>query len=309
MSAIKQPGVVGAGSFAGFAAAGRARSARRIRARLLLIIPTLLLLSLFFIVPYVNMVVMSFRNPSTTAVFAPGFTLGNYLRALGDPFYMTVLAQTLMLGVVVTVICLLLAYPVAFHLARTQSRFKGVLYAGVLAPLLVGVVVRCYGWTIILANNGLINQAAKGSGIFPHGLKLMYNSFGVGIGLVHVFLPFMILPLVSTIQSIDPALEEAARSLGASRVRSFFRVTLPLSMPGIQSGSILVFMLTISSYVIPVLLGALKVKLLPTMVIQLLIDSFLWPFGAALALILSAAGACCVFFFFRISGRFMKGIA
>jgi putative spermidine/putrescine transport system permease protein len=293
----------------GWRLAAGSRRRWRISSRAFLILPTLLLLICFFILPYVNMVVMSFRNPSTTSAFAPGYTVGNYVKALTDPYYLGVLGQTLLLGVVISAICLALGYPVAYHLARTRSRYKGLLYACVLAPLLVGVVVRCYGWTIILANNGLINQAAKGSGLFPHGIKLMYNTFGVSVALVHVFLPFMILPLVSTIQSIDPALEEAARSLGASRVKSFFRVTLPLSLPGIQSGTILVFMLTISAYVIPVLLGALRVKILPTIVIQMLIDAFLWPFGAALALILAAAGAISVFLFLRLSGRYMKGLA
>lgn len=278
-------------------------------ARVLLILPTLFLLIFFFALPYVDMVVMSFRTPSTTGVFAPGYTFANYTKALADPYYLGILGKTLLLGVGIAAICLVIGYPVAYHLARTRSRFKGLLFAGVLSPLLVGVVVRCYGWTILLANHGLINQALEGSGLFEHRVQLMYNGFGVSVGLVHVFLPFMILPLVSTIQSIDPALEEAARSLGASRVRSFFRVTFPLSLPGIQAGVILVFMLTISAYVIPVLLGAMRFKILPTLVIQLLIDAFLWPFGAALALILSATGAASVFLFMRVSARYMKGIA
>lgn len=275
--------------------------------RVFLIAPTLVLLLIFLILPYINMAVMSFRNPSTTSVFAPGYTLENYTRALGDGYYLGVLAKTLWTGTVVSTICLLLAFPLAYHLARTQSRFKGLLYVGVLSPLLVGVVVRCYGWIILLANNGLINQSIKGMG-FDAGLKLMYNSLGVGIGLVHVFLPFMILPLLNTIQSIDPALEEASRSLGASRVRTFFRVTFPLSLPGIQSGVVLVFMLTISAYVIPILLGAMQFKIMPTIIVQLLIDAFLWPFGAALSLILSLTGAICVFAFVRSTGRFMKGL-
>jgi putative spermidine/putrescine transport system permease protein len=172
----------------------------------------------------------------------------------------------------------------------------------------VGVVVRCYGWIILLANDGLINNGMKKLGLFPHGLTLMYNAFGVSVGLVHVFLPFMILPILSSIQSIDPALEEAAQSLGASRTRVMLRVVIPLSLPGIQAGSILVFVLTISAYVIPILLGALKIKIMPTLVIQLLIDAFLWPFGAALAFILAASGAAVVYIFIRVTGRLMKGL-
>src|SRR5215471_3972955 len=126
---------------------------------------------------------------------------------------------------------MLIGYPVAYHLARTRARFKGLLYVCILSPLLVGVVVRCYGWIILLANNGLINNTVKQMGLAPHGLPLMYNAFGVG--LVHVFLPFMILPILSAIQSIDPALEDAARSLGASRARTMARIVIPLSLPGI----------------------------------------------------------------------------
>jgi len=280
----------------------------RANSALLLILPTLVFLGCFLVAPYVSMLVMSFRNPSTTSVFAPGYTFANYGRALSDPYYLEVLAETIAFGLVTTAVCAIIGYPVAYHLARTQSRLKGFLYVCVLSPLLVGVVVRCYGWIILLANNGLINNAVKKLGLFPGGLKLMYNAFGVGVGLVHVFLPFMILPILSAIQSIDPALEEAAQSLGASRTRTVLRVVMPLSLPGIQAGAILVFVLTISAYVIPVLLGALKVKIMPTLVVQLLIDAFLWPFGAALAFILAASGAVVVYIFIRVTGHLMKGV-
>lgn len=290
-------------------AAGRLVASRwRFNRSLLLILPTLLFLGCFLVAPYVNMLVMSFRNPSTTAVFAPGFTLANYGKALTDPYYLGVLAQTIALGAATTAIAAIIAFPVAYHLARTRSRWKGLLYAGVLSPLLVGVVIRCYGWIILLANNGLINAALKKLGWFPHGLPLMYNTFGIAVGLVHVFLPFMILPILSAVQSIDPALEDAARSLGASRSRTMLRVVLPLSLPGIQAGAILVFVLTISAYVIPILLGGLKVKLTPTLVIQLLIDAFLWPFGAALAFVLAAAGGLGVYLLIRATGRMMRGL-
>ncbi len=287
---------------------GRELVRPRANLTLLLVLPTLLFLACFLVAPYVNMLVMSFRNPSTSNVFAPGYTVGNYTKALTDPYYLTVLGQTMLFGIVTTIVCLVLGYPVAYHLARTSSRWKGFLYVGILSPLLVGVVVRCYGWIILLANNGLINDALKKLGLIAGGLKLMYNPFGVGVGLVHVFLPFMILPLVSAIQSIDPTLEEAAQSLGATRARIMRRIVIPLSLPGVQAGSILVFVLTISAYVIPILLGAFKIKIMPTLVIQLLIDAFLWPFGAALAFILAASGAAVVFLFLRLTGRLMKGV-
>ena len=277
-----------------------------------LVLPTAGLLVAFLIFPYLNMVVMSFRNPSTRQVFAPGFTFGNYLDALLDTdlFYLEILWDTMVLGVVTTAICLILGFPVAYHLARTSSRFKSVLYAFVLSPLLVGVVVRCYGWIIILGNNdGLINTVLMDIGIIETPMMLMYNTFGVTVGLVHIFLPFMILPLLGAIQSIDPALEEAAQSLGASRFRTMVRVVFPLSLPGVQAGTVLVFVLTISSYVIPILLGGFTVMIMSTLVVQQLLDAMLWPFGAALAFILSIAGGVVVYVYLRLTSRAIRGVA
>jgi putative spermidine/putrescine transport system permease protein len=280
-----------------------------LRLSLLLLLPTLTLLVVFFLLPYANMLVMSFRVPSTTRPYAPGFTVGNYVKALSDPYYLRVLGYSVLFGVGTTAACLVIAYPVAYHLARTRSRFRGLLYACVLSPLLVGVVVRCYGWLIILANNGLINDSLRKSGLIEGQLPLMYNELGVSIGLIHIFLPFMILPLVGSLQSIDPALEEAARSLGASRLKTIFRVVVPLSLPGIQAGTILVFVLTLSAYVIPILLGGLKVMLMSTLVVQQLLDAFLWPFGATLAFILSATGAAAIFLYIKATSRLMRGLA
>jgi putative spermidine/putrescine transport system permease protein len=288
------------------------RSWWRVNASLLLALPTLGLLIAFLLLPYLNMVVMSLRTPSTRQVFAPGFTAANYLDALLDPdlFYLRILWDTMTLGIMTTAICLVLGYPVAYHLARSRSRFKGILYAFILSPLLVGVVVRCYGWIIILANNdGLINNTLRRFGLIETYLPLMYNTFGVSVGLVHIFLPFLILPVLGAISSIDPALEEAAQSLGASRLRTMLRVVLPLSLPGVQAGTVLVFVLTISSYVIPILLGGFKVVIMSTLVVQQLLDAMLWPFGAALAFLLSISGGLVVWLYLKGTSRFMRGIA
>lgn len=277
----------------------------RARSRYFLIAPTLVLLVGFLLIPYVNMLVMSFRNPSTRAIFAPGFTANNYLSALTDSFYLKVLWDTMVFGVFTTAVCLVIGFPVAYHLARTNSRFKGVLYACILSPLLVGVVVRTYGWIVLLANNGLINTGLRDLGLVETFIPLMYNNLGVGIGLVHVFLPFMVLPLLGAIQSIDPALEEASQSLGASRLRTMVRVVLPLSWPGIQAGTILVFVLTISSYVIPILLGSFRVLIMPLLVVQQLLDAMLWPFGAALAFILAVSSGAVIYVYLIITSSFM----
>ncbi len=292
-------GPAGSGSGGGDPARARAM-------RLLLIAPVVVLIVVFLVLPYLNIVVMSVRVPSTRAPYAPGFTPDNYLRALTDSLYLGALARSLAIGAFTAFFCLVLGYPVAYHLARTGARFKGLLFAAVLSPLLVGVVIRSYGWIIILANNGIINQTLRSMGWIDAPVRLMYNEFGVMLALVHVFLPFMILPLTGAIQSIDPSLEAAARSLGAPRWRVFTRVVLPLSLPGIQSGTILVFVLAVSAYVTPMLLGGGNVQTMATLVVQQLVDAFLWPVGAALALILSLAGAGSVAIYARLTARAMR---
>jgi len=172
----------------------------------------------------------------------------------------------------------------------------------------VGVVVRSFGWLILLSNNGVINKALLDLHLVDSALQLMNNRFGVTVALVHVFLPFMILPLVGTIGSIDPNLESAGRSLGATRLQVFRRIYLPLSWPGIQAGSILVFVLTLSAYVTPVMLGGAQLKTMSVLVVQNLIDNFQWPRGAALALILAACGAAAVALYARATRGLMRGI-
>jgi len=273
-----------------------------------LIAPALVLIGVFLVLPYLNIIGMSLRPTAVGAPYGAGFTLVNYASALGDRYVLGVLADTLLLGVTTVPICLLLGYPVAYHLARTRSRWGSLLYVLVLSPLLVGVVVRSFGWLILLSGNGVINRTLIDLGLLTTGLQLMNNRLGVTIALVHVFLPFMILPLVGVIQSIDPTLEQAARSLGASRLKVFWRLVLPMSWPGIQAGTILVFVLTLSAYVTPVMLGGAQVKTMSVLVVQNLIDNFQWPAGAAQALVLSACGMVAVWLYARLTGRFMKGL-
>lgn len=286
----------------------RARKGRPGRGAFWLIAPALVLIGVFLVLPYLNIIGMSLRPTAVGAPYGAGFTLANYANALGDGYILGVLADTLLLGVTTVPICLLLGYPVAYQLARTRSRWGGLLYVLVLSPLLVGVVVRSFGWLILLSGNGVINRALIDLGLISTALQLMNNRLGVTIALVHVFLPFMILPLVGVIQSIDPTLEQAARSLGASRLKVFWRLVLPMSWPGIQAGTILVFVLTLSAYVTPVMLGGAQVKTMSVLVVQNLIDNCQWPAGAAQALVLSACGMAAVWLYARLTGRFMKGL-
>ena len=200
--------------------------------------PALLLVGGFLVLPYLEIVLMSVRMPSRVGMYAPGFTVGNYTRVLGDAFYLGALWQTLWVGGVTTLACALLGTPVACQLARATPRWAGVLYTLVLSPLLVGVIVRSFGWLIILSPNGVINGVLRQLSLITAPLPLMGNEFGVIVGLTHVFLPLMILPVLASAQAIGPSLPMAVRSLGGTRWQGFVRVTLPLCRPGLQAGGI-----------------------------------------------------------------------
>jgi putative spermidine/putrescine transport system permease protein len=270
-------------------------------------VPALALVTLFIAAPYLTIVVMSVRAPSNVQIYGPGFTLQNYLRIVGDGLYLGLLTETLLYAAITAAICLALGYPTALHLARTKSRLRGLLYAAVLSPLLTGVVIRCFGWIVLLATQGLVNDGLRLLGLGP--VPFLYRPLGVIVALVHVFLPFMILPIMNAIEAIDPRLEEAARTLGARPTAVFRRVVLPLSMPGVQSGVILVFVLAASAYVIPMLIGGGRVQTMATVIVQQLLGGFLWPFGAALALVLSAAVALALFGFTLLTRRAMRRLA
>jgi putative spermidine/putrescine transport system permease protein len=264
---------------------------------LLLIAPAASLIGVFLILPYLNIVVMSFRAAAQSKPYGVGFSAENYVRFFSDSYYIGALAQTLWLGVVTTIVCLVLGFPVALQIARSGARWRGLLYGMALSPLLVGIVVRSYGWTILLGNNGVINRSLRDLGLIHAPLALMYNSFGVVVALVHVFLPFMVLPILGALQLVDPALENAARSLGATPMTVFRRIVLPLALPGVQSGVILVFTLAVSAYVTPVLVGGMRVKTMAMIVVDTLLDQFQWPLGSALALVLSLTTAAAVLIF------------
>jgi putative spermidine/putrescine transport system permease protein len=181
-----------------------------------------------------------------------------------------------------------IGYPLAYYLARTTSRWRSWLTILVVFPLLLNLVVRTFGWIALLANRGLVNEMLAGLGWIETPIRLMFNFTGLLIGLTHIFLPFMVLMLVGAIQTIDRSVEDAARVLGANWGSTFLRVTLPLSIPGILSGSILVFVLTISALVTPRLLGGPTYKVMSTLIYDQFLALLNWPAGSAMAVLLTA---------------------
>ncbi|MGQ0567995.1 MAG: ABC transporter permease, partial [Armatimonadota bacterium] len=236
-----------------------------------LIVPTLIFLAIFFLIPYANMVYLSFLVKPETGAYLKIFTLGNYGKVLRDLFYWKVLRDTFWYAILTTAITLVMGYPLAYHIARAPKRWRGWLLVLLISPLLVSIIVRSFGWMILLGRVGIINTLVKRYG--GPELHLMYNAVGVVIGLVHVYLPFMALSIAGALQTISPDIERAARSLGASPWRAFWRVTWRLSLPGVFAGTLLVFVLAVSSYVIPILLGANNVLVMPMVIVQMMLDA------------------------------------
>ncbi|MCW5745535.1 MAG: ABC transporter permease [Alphaproteobacteria bacterium] len=252
-----------------------------------LVAPALLLFVVFFVMPFGVMALLSVLSGNPVQVPEVELTWRHYARFLGDDLYSDALWATLRIGAVTTAAALLTGYPLAHWMARLKSRLgHALLLMAVIAPMLTGIVVRTFAWMTILQDKGAINTTLIGLGLIDKPLPLMYNEFGTVVALVHIYVPFMVLTLTGVIGRIDERLEQAARSLGASRLRAFWEVTLPLSMPGIFAGSLLVFALSISAYVTPFLMGGTNVLTLPMLIYQQVSSSFNLGFAGALGVIL-----------------------
>jgi putative spermidine/putrescine transport system permease protein len=277
----------------------------RVRGRSLTLVlpllPGLAMLAIFFMLPLSAMLLLGVLTGSPLAGEPVALTLQHYHQALFDSFYLRNLYVTFKLGFVTTLLTLILGYPLAYQLARIRRpRVKTLWLVLILSPMLVGLVNRTYAWMAILSDNGLINSLLRSAGITQGTVPLMYNELGVIIALVHIFLPFMVLTVSGVIATVDPALEEAARNLGASKWRAFVHVTLPLSIPGVVAGSLLVFSLAISSYVTPILMGGFRVITLPIQIYEQVAALFNFPLAAAMGGVLLAISLVIVATYFRV---------
>ena len=269
-----------------------------------LVVPGALLFVVFFALPLAVMALLSVLTDNPVVAPEVSVTAKHYRRLLGDDYHLEVLWTTLRLGLVTTVVALLVGYPLAHMMARMRSRLGSVLLLmAVLAPLLTGVVVRTYAWMTLLSDKGVINSLLLQWGLVGSPLRLMYNELGIVVALTHIYVPFMVLTLVGVIGRIDERLEQAARTLGASRLRAFLEVTLPLSLPGILAGSLLVFALSISAYVTPILMGGFQIMTLPILIYQQISASFNLGFAAALGLVLLVVSLSLVVAYNHVLGR------
>jgi putative spermidine/putrescine transport system permease protein len=250
----------------------------------LLIGPATLVVVLSLVLPLALLARYSLNRYDRRTFMIEAFTPENYLRFVTDPFYTGVLWTTFGIAIVTTLLCLLLGFPIAYKLARTQSRFKSIGVLLIILPLFIGSTVRALGWMGVLGRGGLVDAAYGALG--GQGISLLNTSFAVTLGILSINLPYMILTLQSVIEGIDARVEEAADSLGANPARRFWHVVLPLALPGIGTGGILVFILAMNAYATPFLLGGARFQMMAPMLYREYAVNNNWPFAAAIAFIL-----------------------
>lgn len=282
--------------------AGEGRPARTsLIRRYIPLLPPGLILMLFFVIPMGMMVGLSVQPKG-----ASGASLANYGRFFTDNFTLIGLGRTVLMSGLVAICVTVMAYPVAYFLARSRSPWRAAVFALAIAPELAGVVLRTYGWLIILDDHGFINNALVGLGVVSQPLPLGKTMFGVVVGLTHVILPFGVLSLLTSLQGVDPNLEKSAQILGASRLSVIRHIVLPLTVPGIVSSMLLAFTMSASAYATPAILGGADFKVLATMVYEQVLFYVDWSFAAVMANVLLVMMLIVAFIGSRLEMRLHK---
>lgn len=270
-------------------------SARSASRSLLMAVPVIGWFAWFLVIPLAIVVVYSFLTKGPYGGVVYTFTLDNYIR-VGDWVYVRIFLNSFQLAIATTAVCLLLGYPMAYVMATVAPRWRNALLVLVMLPFLTNFVIRAYAFKILLGMDGPISQLLFVLGIFSEPLPLTNNSFAVWLGMITNYLPFMVLPLYVTIDRFDFTLLEAGWDLGASKRVTVGKILLPLTMPGIKAGSLLVFMPALGEFIIPDMLGGARIMLMGNLITEQFLKSRDWPFGAALSLILMLTVAALIVF-------------
>ena len=248
-----------------------------------LVLPLAALFVAFFVAPLFVLVALSLAKDANIAAF----TAANYVKFLTDSFNTSILFETLLLGVKATLVCLIFGYPIAWICARSPARLQSIIVFLVILPILTSVVVRTFAWIVILGRQGVINQVWTAFGFEP--LRLLYTELGVVMVLAQVQMPLMVLPILTVLTKMDPNLADASRVLGAGEWRTLFRITIPLSLPGVIAGCILTYTACITAFVTQTLIGGARLIYMPLNIYQQAIGANNWPFAAALSVIFMVA--------------------
>ena len=264
----------------------------------LLVAPALLWLSIFFVIPLLIVVAVSFagRTPYGLVIFS--FTIDNYLRFL-EPLYLKIFADTLVVAIVTTLATILMGYPLAYTIAQLPKKWQQPGLILVMIPFWINFLIRSYAWVIILRSQGVVNTLLLNLGLIDQPLQMLYNDMAVMLGMVYALLPFMVLPIYVSIEQLDTRLLEAASDLGAKPLTAFRKVTLPLTMPGIAAGTILVFISSLGMFVVPDVMGGAKSALIGNLIQNQFLSARDWPFGSALSIVLAVLSLVLIILYYK----------
>ena len=259
-----------------------------------LIAPAVIFLLLVFVYPLLTLIPVSINFPK--------ISLENYAKLFTVSLYSVVIFKTLWIGALVTIICLALGYPVAFTISNLRPKLVGIFLIPVILPFWTSLLVRTYAWMVILQRKGMVNEFLQKIGLTSKPITLLYNEFSVIVGMVHVLLPFMILPIYSNLQGRDRNLEFAANNVGANPIKTFFWITLPLSLPGISAGCLLVFVIAIGFFITPALLGGKKVLMISMLIEEQVIEYLNWGLASAVSFGLLVITLVIILVYYKIIG-------
>ena len=263
---------------------GRGAARRRaLTGRAIFAGPGLLYITLFMAVPVALVLVYSFFQRGRFGGIVWEFTLENYARAV-EPVYLHVLSNSLVIAGTTTVIALVLGYPTAYAITRLPPRWRTIALVLVVLPFWTNFLIRTYAWIVLFNSEGPVNSALTDLGIISAPIGILYTPGAVIVGLVYAYLPLVVLPVYASIERLDPQVQEAASNLGASRLRVFWDVTLPLTLPGVMIGAIFVFVPSLGNFIVPELLGGGKTVMVGNLIRDQFLEARDWPFGAVLAL-------------------------
>jgi len=278
----------------------------------LLLGPVTLFLLIFFIVPLGIMVVTSFLTPGLYGGVEWSFYPDNFGRILGfanpqfeeyDPVYIGIFLRSLKIAAMTVVATLIVCYPAAFYVSRLPDKWKNFCLFLITLPFFSSLIVRLFVWVMILRPTGLINNALMTTGVISAPLEMIYTDGAIILGMVYVFIPFMFMPIYASIEKLDWRLIQASLDLGAGPIRTFFRIVLPLTTPGIVGGSIIVFIPALGNFVVPAVLGGAKVMMLGSLIEAQFLSARNWPFGSALAMMVMAVMLVLLVAYVIVSGR------